>query len=387
MNDTSDDLKKTTATLYCNDKFLGTGVIFVLNNSLYVLTAGHNLFGLEFTICSPKLNEISIKDYKDRKHLIKEIKGDINFARKYDVILIELTNHNIFTDLINLKFCSIPKNPQHFLICRGSYSGEYPRKSCDPVNFKDITYDEMYRDVESQFLADIDKKRLENHRDDHGSEWLKGMSGSGLFYQNQEEIICAGILLEIPNKGDDGKLLFSNINIVEKLGVKLNIIPSESFDFDKRNNSLSTIHMLDSITEKTIMEWENDVTNQAYVKDINRKIKVIYKPSRIKTQKVRLINNLLLGKAFELKLKKYKHIYTYYNKAYRIYHQTEDKEFYVSSKKEAKDKLDKITESYEKYLLNDLNDKIKHSDVKILTHYGISFWISICSLNFIEDEQ
>ncbi|TRX35106.1 hypothetical protein FNW52_11780 [Flavobacterium sp. ZT3R18] len=379
----SEEIKKTTALLNLDSKFIGSGVIFLNKDKLYFITAGHNVYGKEFDKTWKK-EQFSIVINGSIPIPIKEICGDVEFAKKNDIVILELkkTPSHDLKQFISIKFATIPKNPVHNLILRGKYSNVK-----DIVNKSKIYYDQLNDQNNNQFLVNIPKDQLINSSFSSGSEWLGGMSGSGLFYDNYSKIICAGILIEIKDKGDNGKLLIAGISCLKELVDDIDIIDSHDLDLDTKFSSRMLLKIIEDVDVEVIREWEEKVENNPQLYFINKKLEQIYPPSELLKNKIRVIKTLISGINFlELELKNNEQLYNNYYSAYSVYDVSEDKTSYVNSKKEAKEFLDKMTDKYEKYLEVQLSDKIDVSIIKLLTSYGISNWISNCSLDFLKDE-
>ena len=382
METFSEEIKKTTGVLYCDDKFVGSGVIFIHNKNTYCVTAGHNIYGKAFDQI-PELEKLKIEVGESQFLNVCCLLGDVNFATKNDILilLLEPSASTEVTSFLTPIFSTIPKNPSHNLVLRGKYSN-----SKDIVNKGKIFYDQLHDNNQNQFVVNIPKEQLVNSSFSSGSEWLNGMSGSGLFYDNHNSIILTGVLIEILNKGNDGKMLIASVCVLKELIDDIDIVNSNKFDFESVFNAESLNTIIDNNDDEVIAEWERKATNNPQLDHINRKLIEIYPEGELLNQKRKLIRKLLIGNCFiETELKKQEQLKQSYDLAYKV-HDLEDKTDYVNSKKEAKDLITKITGEYESYLTKELSEKIEPSIIKLLTNYGIANWVSNCSIDFLKDE-
>jgi hypothetical protein len=378
----SEEIKKTTGLLYCDDKFVGSGVVFLHNDKIYFVTAGHNIYGKAFDK-TPEISKLKVEFCENQFLNVLNLFGDVSFASTNDIIVLQLeASANLETaSLLTPVFSTIPKNPMHNLLLRGKYAN-----SKDIINKRKISYDQLHDVNKNQFVVNIPKEQLVNSSFSSGSEWLNGMSGSGLFYENHNSIILTGVLIEILNKGNDGKMLIASVCVLNELIADLEIVNSNQIDLESVFNAESLNSIIDDNDDEVIADWERKASNNPQLDYINRKLREIYPETELLDQKRKLIRKLLIGNTFiETELKKHEQLKQSYDLAYKV-HDLEDKKDYVNSKKEAKDLLNKIMSDYESYLTKELSGKIESSVIKLLTSYGVANWIANCSIDFLKDE-
>lgn len=222
----SEQLKYTTAGIIKNGNYSGSGVLFVIDNTVYCITAAHILYGISFSeTCSPA--ELLVLDHDGKRHNVASIKGDEALSKGYDISVLILKTIPSAGNFIKPYFSTIPTNKSCSLILRGYYGD-----GKGPVNRTDVFFDEKKTGSSHHFVCDIDKEKLTNHIFQYGDEWLGGSSGSGLFFNHKDYIACAGILLAIPDKGDNGKLIFCSPTAIEDLGVNIPLLASSVFEQD-----------------------------------------------------------------------------------------------------------------------------------------------------------
>lgn len=373
-------INKTTALISKNDDFVGSGVLIPWKEELLCLTAGHNLYGKAFDQM-PVLSEWIVSDHLGIAYSIGQIYGDNIFASNHDIILLKLNNTSSLEGFCCLKFCTIPQNPKHSLMFRGKYES-----STEAVTQRSIIFNSISTDSYNKFRCAINPGLLTNDTYKSGSDWLGGWSGSGLFIDNHAELICAGVMIEIPNKGNDGHLLFSSISALKELGFNFELIEAGELDFDHNLSQASLNAIFQETTDQAIEAWENDGTHKPQLDFINDKLSKVYPDNVLKENKRKVIKRLIVGKTYlNTELKKREQLYRLYNSAYNVY-SLEDKNYYVNSKIEAKKVLTKIKEDYEKYLNDCIGNIFSVSDIKLLAFFGVSEWIADCSLSFLSDE-
>lgn len=373
-------LIKTTGLIRKGQEFVGSSVVFPFQDELLCLTAGHNLYGQEFDR-EPVLSDWQVTDHQSVSHPVTALIGDKEFVAEHDIMLLKLNRQSDLTNFVCPKFCTIPKNPRHSLSFRGKYEA-----SQNFVTQRHISYTELCPGTSHQFLCSIDRALLMNDSYASGSDWLKGWSGSGLFLEHPKDLICAGVMIEVPNMGNDGQLQFTSVSAIKALGIDLQLFDSSDLDYDQRLNETSLTAIFDAIDEKTVSEWENNDEHKPQLEFINNKLPKVYPEDKLAHNKQRIIKQLLVGKSYlTTELRKNEHLFNQYRSAYNVYN-LEDKQFYVNSRREALCTLTQIKEVYEKYLDDTLGKNFSVPDIKLLAFYGVSEWIADCSLSFLADE-
>lgn len=374
------ELIKTTGLVMNGQAFVGSSVLFPWQDELLCLTAGHNLYGRQFDR-EPLLSDWRVTDHRQVSHPVTELIGNQAFAAEHDIMLLKLDCQSDMNNFSCPKFCTIPKNPRHSLSFRGKYEA-----SQNIVTQRKISYAELCPGTNHQFLCSIDRALLTNDNYASGSDWLKGWSGSGLFLDHPHDLICTGVMIEIPNKGNDGQLQFTSVSAIAALGIDLQLLDSVDLDYDQRLNATSLTAIFDAIDEKTVSEWENNGQHKPQLEFINSKLPKIYPDNKLAVNKQRIIKQLLVGKAYlATELRRNEQLFNKYKGAYNVY-QLEDKQFYVNSRPEALKTLTQIKEGYETYLTDSLGRSFSVQDIKLLAFYGVSEWIADCSLSFLADE-
>lgn len=370
-------LNNTTGFVQKNNSFIGSSVMFPWKGELCAITAGHNFYGKDFDQ-QLDMAEWQITDHNGQSHPVTEIFGDVEFAKAHDIVFVKVDCQSNLTHFICPKFCGIPKNPKHSLLFRGRY-----KASDTAVTRKKISYNTNVGALSHHFLCDIEKALLMNDVYKSGSDWLGGWSGSGLFIDNHSELICAGIMCEIPNNGNDAQLLFSSVLALNEIGIDLEISPASELDFDRPLNTASLNAILQSVDENAVNKWETENQDSPQLMFLNRKLNEVYPEQLVQFNKRRIIKQLLNGKSYlAAELSKNEQLLQLYKNAYRVY-DLESKQVYVDNKQEARAGLTTIKKDYETYLSQSIGQEFSATDVKLLAAYGVSEWIADCSLDFL----
>ena len=223
-------LTQTTARLYKGDAFIGSGVLFLNGKKLSLLTAAHCIYGDKFDLeFEPSVWHV--RDYRGKTHNVKRVSVLDDFLKDNDICLLELEEPTSLWDFTTIQFAPLPDSSTTEFFLRGYYGTKE-----EPVIKRGISFLEKYCSGH-KFLATIDKEQLSNHSFSVGSEWLSGLSGSGLFIARRKLIICAGILVEIPDKGDNGQLLFCGVEALQSIGINIPILPVGVYRYDPENLS------------------------------------------------------------------------------------------------------------------------------------------------------
>ncbi|MGE8536941.1 MAG: hypothetical protein ACN6OJ_20365 [Chryseobacterium sp.] len=373
-------LNKTMGLLMKNGSFVGCSVVFPLDGEFLCLTAGHNIYGKNFDQIFD-INVWKVEDHLGIKHAIKECICDVNFAKEHDIVILRLKCGSDLQSFHCPEFYSIPINPAHSFTFRAKYE-----QSKTVVTQRHLQFNSLCTESDFKFFCTIEKALLMNNDYKSGSDWLGGWSGSGLFLDNHHQLICFGVMTDIPNKGNDGQLKFTSISALDKLNINFNIRAASHLDLEKKLLASSINAIFDQTDDEAISKWTEDKINKPQLEYINTKLAKAYNDNRLDLMRKNTIKKLIIGRTFlSTELKKHETIFNQYTKAYNAY-ALEDLEIVANNRKEANAGIKKIKETYEVYLLSCLEGILGIDDIKILANYGISDWIANCSLSFLENE-
>lgn len=237
----SEQIKRTTVSLHHKNGFIGSGVIFVSGTIVYVVTAAHNIYGPNRDRAFTSADWL-VEDYSGTQHSVESVDKNEAFSKTYDIALLRIKFMSDPSELSTVHFAPRPHLSSTEFFFRGKYGIKKEAVNKGVVHFQENLKDDPYR-----FLGSIDKNQLINSIYLTGSDWLKGSSGSGLFLHHHTDIICCGVLLEIPDKGDNGQLLFCSLDALS--GFELNFSTLPSTIYDGSNALLSLQWFEDKITE------------------------------------------------------------------------------------------------------------------------------------------
>lgn len=373
----ADRLQNTTALIYYEGNFISSAIVLKLGNEVCSITAGHSIYGKDFN-AQKDISKINVQ-ISNIEYNVKEILGTSIFAKQHDIVILKVDCSNESIEIV--KFTAPPINQMHSLVFRGR-TGD-----CETINnIRNNHYDEPEKNT-TKYKIDCNKEYLKDHLDNHGSDWMGGVSGSGLFYEDKEEIFCCGIILEILDKGNAGKVLCASIPPLAELQPELQIIDNSPFDSDSQLTEISLGKIIDEIDLNSIKDWEKDSENDPRITHINSKLPNLYPLKQLELEKRELIKRFMVGKVYlHEKLSQFENLNGKYNEAYKVF-TLENKTIYANSKRDARNELNNIKNRYEQFLSKELGSLgFDTRTVMILKEYAISEWISNCSISIFEDE-
>lgn len=372
-------LQKTTAEIFYNDEFLSTGVVFKILNKVYCITAGHSIYGKGFDDTKDSGNlKVQVLNHQ---YQVNSILGNLHFAKDHDIELMLIDCE--INLLEEVSFTPPPYNKIHSLLFRGR-TGDHETINNIPGNH----YDEPEIGT-TKYKISCKKEYLRDSTDNHGSDWLGGWSGSGLFYENKTDVHCCGIIIEVLDKGDAGKILCASIRPLQELLPELNIIDNKEFDFDQELTDISISEIINNVDVESIKEWETNAVNNddPRIAFINAKLPHLYPNQMLNFEKVSLIKNFMVGVDYiENKLSKHETLKLKYDDAYKAFTLV-DTNIIASDRREARNELARIKSDYEKYLASSLTSLgFSVPTITLLKEYAIAEWISDCSIKIFKDE-
>ncbi|RPD44008.1 hypothetical protein [Paracnuella aquatica] len=249
----------TTAAIYKGGNFKGSGLLFTRDSNLYCITVAHNLYGVDLNeTCVPA--EILIKDNHGKMLPVDGFFGNEIESKEMDIALLDLGKIQIGNDYAEVYFSEIPATNKRTFILRGYYGN-----GGGPETRQDIKYKEKLNP--NHFTCTIDRQMLANRDFQYGSEWLKGLSGSALFYDNKEILACAGVLISIPDFADHATLKFCSVESLRTLGFDLKSLPVHIFEPD-------TSHLTNDWFDKRI-DFAVAALGERYTPDHNFELDIV----------------------------------------------------------------------------------------------------------------
>jgi hypothetical protein len=207
------DYKDFTASLLNKRDFVGNGTIFRHDNKLFFLTAGHCIYGKNFDL---KPNIIELKIQTENNKLFKPLKivSSYEFANEYDLGLIEVEATIEEIEKFKLfEFTTRPNNDKVDVFFRGNQ-----KTSLLKYTYKeDLKFCEIDVSNEYRFDVKIKSELLIDNVGRKGSDWMMGFSGSMLFSDKTSKLFALGILIEIPNNGNNSQIKFSSLEPLKSI--------------------------------------------------------------------------------------------------------------------------------------------------------------------------
>lgn len=207
MNET---ISKVVYSILDNGNMIGNCVVIKKNDGdFYGITAGHVLFDdkNEFKPLYEHTDDLRIEN-GSLKYKINSILTDDDFARSYELAVFKI--EGIVQNLPAIDICTRPNTEQYKFRLHGAIPN-YGFNTWKNLEY-DISFEVPYQ---GGYNVQIDKASLEDNEFNHGAEWMEGVSGSGLFVENTLKPTCCGILIEIPNKGNLGRLRLASFDCLQ----------------------------------------------------------------------------------------------------------------------------------------------------------------------------
>ena len=349
----------------------GTGVLLLQNNRAYVLTVYHCIYGVKkpfhkvakegirfsflSTICSESLNPINITPLKQNLVLMEV---DINKLDKTDMKCHYLDR---VYDGKQYYLRGFPNSKKH------NFKAECNDKDFDEVTFK-IDVDRLTDDTSGE----------------NANEFIKGLSGSGVFFSENNQLYLVGLVNELRDK-------YGRFNTIHctKL-VDLYNSNTNFSEFYTINEIVQRLKEIDKkISEDACKKFEVDNTDE--YNNIHRKHTNIYHRREVLKKNFEGIKNYLQGQNSINEIKIIDNDFERYLIEF-IYDTlsiiTPSISKYISSKKEGRDNLKLVRDETIKAIIGEL--KLIKQDIYIsnkLREYIVIGWLLNCNIDFILDED
>lgn len=210
-----DKTRSLRVKLYKGSDYAGSGTIFQKDDVWHIITAGHVLLGNDFSeIFKPEEWSAINADNKTLSKFV--LLGDIPAISQNDLAVLRLDNDINIGEFTNAKLIEHPTAGDIKLVCSGAYQYAGQNRQAD---LHSMVYSQRNGSNYHQYWLSVDKSLLVNNTGLYGSEWLSGISGSGLFVEETEEIALTGVLLEITNNGVNGKILCCGLTALNLVGL------------------------------------------------------------------------------------------------------------------------------------------------------------------------
>lgn len=244
---------RTAKLNYQNEQYdIGTGTIFASNNSYYVLTAGHCVYGVdEQHIVVEYYNGNSYVNTKVLKIII--CKYDEKTEEDFAVLLVDAPKTKVdYESLIKRFDLSIPEDTYMML----SY----------PPNARNGRIFELKKNIDNYWEVNVPV----NYAIEDFRSAIKGSSGSGVVVYRHNRFYYVGLVIKIRNSSG----IYNDIKIMSP-SVFDEFIPSETKD----NEYFDTIKSWDEWCDnKNIQERRGKIRalNVEWLDYLSRKMQILY---------------------------------------------------------------------------------------------------------------
>jgi hypothetical protein len=366
-----------------NGQYIGSCIPFKIADKYYFITCGHVLYGENFENKLPPLEGI-IVDVNNVQYSIVDLVGDKETSKKNDIAILMAKESDKDLEVSNFVETALCTPIEAPILISSNLFCFWPKKDSKESTIPVKEFDKNHN--LNSYQVQVDKNvfyDIENG--DWGARAYKGVSGSGLFFEYQNEVFLSGIVTDLESVTLTAQIRITASNAL--LDFFPNLIITDSSVFEEDNVLLSDAlkECSEDVDSNTIKAWLNDNSNSNEVKRINRKINFLYPSTHSQKEKEKVVNNLLVGdKLIQYWKKNRPQIYrTYRNTNYAL--SQEPKLVYVTTRKEAANEYKKIVKEHKNDLFIDIAN-VSFSDKTLVTNRDIAQWLAICDLDFIKDE-
>jgi len=356
------------------DKESGTGVLFLQDGKAYVLTVYHCIYGKGTEPHNVENENISLTF--DSK-IFEAIINPLDFkGYNENIVLLEVDINNLQIDFI----------PALLLLDRAFLDKAYHLRGYPKGLFHDHPFEAKCKDKaldKMTFSIRVDGLTEDTSGNDI-IESVAGLSGSGVFFSENNQLYLIGLLNSLPTDGG----LF-NIGYGTKL-VDLyssNIKFSELYTIDEIVHKLKEIDK--EISEEACRRFEDDNTFE--YNNINRKHSNIYNTKEVFIKNFEGIKNYLQGqnsvnemKVLDSNFENY--LIEFILDTLSMIEPSISK--YIDTKKEGRENLKLIREETITSIKDELN--LIQEDIYIsnkLREYIVIGWLLNCNVDFIVEED
>ena len=356
------------------DKESGTGVLFLQDGKAYVLTVYHCIYGKGTEPHNVENENISLTF--DSK-IFEAIINPLDFkGYNENIVLLEVDINNLQIDFI----------PSLLLLDRAFLDKAYHLRGYPKGLFHDHPFEAKCKDKsldEMTFSIRVDGLTEDTSGNDI-IESVAGLSGSGVFFSENNQLYLIGLLNSLPTDGG----LF-NIGYGTKL-VDLyssNIKFSELYTIDEIVHKLKEIDK--EISEEACRRFEDDNTFE--YNNINRKHSNIYNTKEVFIKNFEGIKNYLQGQNSVNEMKVLDN--NFENDLIKFISDTlslikPSISEYIDSKKEGRENLKLIRKETIEAIKDELN--LIQKDIYLsnkLREYIVIGWLLNCNIDFIVEED
>jgi len=354
------------------DKEKGTGVLFFQDGKAYVLTVYHCIYGkkkeahnvenenisLKFdpVICEDEINPLDFKGYNENIVLLEV---DINNLKINFIPELLLLDRVFYDKSYHLR--GYPKGLEH----DHPFEAQCKDKALSEITFS-IRVDGLTEDTSGNDIIDS----------------VAGLSGSGIFFTENNQLYLVGLLNSLPSDGGLFNIGYG-IKLVDLYNSDIKF--SELYTIDEIVNKLKE----DKGIEEACKKFEDDNTDE--YNNINRKHSNIYNRKEVNSKNFEGIKNYLQGQNSINSIKDLDN--NFENDLIKFISDTLSSikpciSEYVDSKKEGRENLKLIR----KETIEAIKDKLNliQKDIYLsnkLREYIVIGWLLNCNIDFMVEED
>ncbi|QFI37037.1 hypothetical protein FR932_03930 [Moritella marina ATCC 15381] len=350
---------------------IGGGFIIPFNNEYYCITAGHVIFGRDFS----KEREFNIFCTKNNHLDSYELLSCIEFARKYDLTILKIkTNIDHVCDVV---ICDSIINSKLM-----SLSYVKAENLNEPVFLELISFSDKLE--ENKVRYNVKTHSFNNFTEDlHGPDAMEGISGSPLLLCNSDgSIVFHGVINKIPNNGVgdlvDSRALYPIKEIIEDIEV----VSRDSFDSSHKLIKYNSGLLSEDKFNRWIEDWKNKPENKNFYSNLEEKLENIYGDSFYEELPKELQKIMIGDKCFKDVIERNSALFECYQDVVETAERDSMLE-YVNSNREALQHYKKVYENHLEIINEDLaHFGLSRTDKRKIAQYNIATWMAVCHLRF-----
>jgi len=372
-------IKKSFASIRYKNLHKGCGTIFNNEGKLYCISAGHVLD----EIPTNRYKEIEIETSLGTLKCSEVLDTLHAKSKEMDFIILRVENRNIEThEIPRISFSKAIENPNtkstSYVFHNGCEEGYF---------FEDLKYSERKSDYCIRLL--VDHGYLEDRQNDlYAADALAGISGSGVYkVDSSDKLILHCIIISIPNRGISQTIGCVCASLIKAFFDNISIIDDDfSLDRDSINSNFELFN--DEIKRNAIEKWISDSNNRTFKENFERKLEFLFPKQDVNSLIFEHLERIIDGQKYIADVVQSNT--SYYNE-YELLEKSASMQnmlYYVDSSNEARKEYSRIERDHLSIIKSDLEEfeKKQHNMIR-LSQFGISNWLKICKLDFIENEK
>lgn len=371
-------IKKNIIFFTFDNKHVGCGFVIVVNGCLYCITAGHVVFGKNYSSKSFDLELNNIDGIPLSEH---ELISDSAFAKKYDLAI-----YKVWHDLACFNDVLLAESIEN----RKLSSLAYVKATALPQPFEidGIRISEKLGGNEFKYKINSGLPFNDFRAELHGSELVQGISGSPLLLDtDNNEIVFHGVICKVPNNGVNSMPCIRGLNPIIEYIENISLIDKNKYDTDFKLINYNKALLEKENFDNWVECWRNEASNEEFYGNLTRKLKVMHGEHYQDYLSIELQKIMVGDECIRNDIEPNSALYD----SYMEVSQTAARECmheYVSTKKEALSFYKDVSREHLMVVSEDLEEfGLKRTDKRKLAQYDVATWLAVCHLRFSKNDN